>query len=204
MHRAVIALLADQRLGGRPRIPPPSGCAGAPAFNTLTLKQSSTLTLRPAPAVESLFNSCRMPQMGIDEEAYEDAAKQLKVDVAAIKAVANVETKGSAFDKEGRPTILYERHYFHRLTQGKFSKKNPDISNSASGGYGKFSAQYGKLEKAYKLAPDAALMSASWGRFQIMGANHVSAGYTTAQAVRDGTHGLGEQPPQGFREPSEQ
>ncbi|MDD4881534.1 MAG: N-acetylmuramidase domain-containing protein [Gallionellaceae bacterium] len=70
---------------------------------------------------------------------------------------------------------MYERHYFHRLTNGKYSKKHPDISNSLSGGYGKFSAQYGKLERAFNLDPEAALKSASWGRFQIMGNNHQAA-----------------------------
>lgn len=124
MHRTVIAgpheisAWADDLGFHRPQ-----AVQAPPPFDSLTLRQSASLSLRPAPFVESLFNSCRMPLTGIDEQAYEDAAKQLEVEMAVIKAVANVETKSSAFDKEGRPTILYERHYFHRLTQGRFSKK---------------------------------------------------------------------------------
>lgn len=128
-----------------------------------------------------LFNSCRNPTRGLTDEDYKTAAETLKVEVAAIKAVASVETKGASFDDDGRPRILYERHYFHRLTAGKYDKKNPDISNATSGGYGKFSAQYGKLERAYKLDAEAALKSASWGRFQIMGSNYAAAGYTSVR-----------------------
>ena len=55
------------------------------------------------------------------------------------------------------------------------------ISNSLAGGYGKFSAQYGKLERAYVLDAVAALESASWGRFQIMGSNYRDAGFVLVQ-----------------------
>ena len=82
----------------------------------------------------------------------------------------------------GRPRILFERHYFHRLTSGRYDKKHGRISARLSGGYGKFSVQYAKLEEAYGLAPDAALRSASWGRFQIMGNNHRAAGFATVDA----------------------
>lgn len=66
-----------------------------------------------------------------------------------------------------RSTSLGDRGYF---------------SNAKQGGYGKFSAQYAKLEEAYRLAPEAALRSASWGRFQIMGANFKAAGFTSVEA----------------------
>jgi hypothetical protein len=57
------------------------------------------------------------------------------------------------------------------------------ISQHKGGGYGKFSAQYNKLEEAWRLDPDAALRSASWGRFQIMGDNFKAAGFTSASAM---------------------
>jgi N-acetylmuramidase len=132
--------------------------------------------------VDALFTSCFGPKLGISEEYYAKAAATLKVEIEAIKAVAEVETKSGAFDTLGRPTILFERHYFHRFTAGKFAAANPDISKKSAGGYGKFSAQYPKLERAYKLDPEAALKSASWGKFQIMGANHASAGFSSVFA----------------------
>jgi len=68
------------------------------------------------------------------------------------------------------------------LTGGKYDQTHPDISNGAPGGYGKFSAQYPKLERAYALDRDAALRSASWGRFQIMGSNYRAAGFSSVAA----------------------
>lgn len=116
----------------------------------------------------------------LSEEQLVEAARALKCETAAVKAVVKTELGvRTAFDEQGRPTILYERHYFHRLTGGKYSKDHPDISNAVAGGYGKFSEQYPKLEKAMKLDKAAALKSASWGAFQIMGDNHVSAGFAT-------------------------
>ena len=129
-----------------------------------------------------LFNQCLNPARGLTEANYAEAAKSLGVEVAVIKAVAEVESPSGAFDAQGRPTILFERHYFHRLTGAAHDAGHPDISNSASGGHGKFSAQYPKLERAYRLDPDAALRSASWGRFQIMGDNYKAAGFTSAAA----------------------
>jgi hypothetical protein len=129
-----------------------------------------------------LFAQCRSPVTGLSDSDYSSAATSLGVEIAAIKAVADVETSGKAFDESGRPRILFERHYFHRLTSGKYSATHPDISNATAGGYGKFSAQYGKLEQAFKLDPDAALSSASWGRFQIMGDNFRAAGFTSVRA----------------------
>jgi hypothetical protein len=134
------------------------------------------------PDVSFLFRMCLNPAQGLDAKSYQAAATQLGTDVATIQAVAAVETSGKAFDELGRPRILFERHYFHRLTHGRFDKHHPDISNATPGGYGKFSAQYRKLEKAYGLDAEAALKSASWGRFQIMGANFAAAGYVSVQA----------------------
>jgi hypothetical protein len=128
-----------------------------------------------------LFPSGGRPAMGLNDDDYSRAAVSLGIEIAAIKAVAEVETSGKAFDDSGRPRILFERHYFHRLTSGKFSGAHPDISNVVSGGYGLFAAQYGKLERAFKLDPDAALRSASWGRFQIMGDNFRAAGFASVR-----------------------
>jgi hypothetical protein len=174
---------------------PASGSSGLLGFPTCIPTQSlrqapwtgplpfSPPPRKPAvePDVSFLFRMCLNPKQGLDKEAYESAAKLLDAEVAAIQAVAQVETSGNAFDEEGRPRILFERHYFHRLTHGRHDHLHPDISNALRGGYGKFSAQYGKLEKAYALDPRAALQSASWGRFQIMGKNFQAAGFSSVQ-----------------------
>lgn len=117
----------------------------------------------------------------LQESDFIEAAKQLNCEVGAIKAVAEVESRGSGFLPDGRPKILFERHYFHRLTNGVFSSNHPEISNPVSGGYGAESIQHTKLERAAKLNRAAALQSASWGKFQIMGANWKSLGYISLQ-----------------------
>ncbi|MED5696121.1 N-acetylmuramidase family protein [Enterobacter ludwigii] len=117
---------------------------------------------------------------------YEDAAKELGCEVAAIKAVAKTETGsyGSYFKFEDNddyvPAILFERHHFHKYTNEKYDQFE-DISNSVAGGYGATSVQYTKLVKAYALDKKAALKSASWGKFQILASNFVTAGYTSPE-----------------------
>ncbi len=115
---------------------------------------------------------------------FEAAATSLGCEVAAIRAVAQVETKRSAWDEEGRPTILFERHKFRKHTGGAYSRSHPDLSGP-QGAYGRFSAQYPKLRRAALLDEAAALKSASWGTFQILGENHGAAGFDTVEAFVD-------------------
>lgn len=90
-----------------------------------------------------------------------------------VRAVAKVESGGAAFDKQGRPKILFERHLFHRLTDGKFSVSV--FSNSDGGGYGEDSWE--KLTQAACKDADAAFAAASWGRFQVLGLHWKALGY---------------------------
>lgn len=123
-----------------------------------------------------------MSKSSISEEDFAVAAVNLGCEVAAIKAVAEVEAPKGPFLESGEPPILFERHVFHQRTGGKFSAQHPDISNPKRGGYGKESAQHGRLQRAAELDRQAALESASWGAFQIMGYNHVAAGHLTLQS----------------------
>ncbi|NJM50839.1 MAG: DUF3380 domain-containing protein [Sphingomonadales bacterium] len=110
------------------------------------------------------------------DRAIESAAQKLGCQVAAVRAVIDVESKGG-FQSDNRPKILFERHYFYRLTNGQYKNSHPDICNSSWGGYGRYSEQYGRLERAIGLNRNAALRSASWGAFQIMGDNHKVCGF---------------------------
>ena len=118
----------------------------------------------------------------LTEFDFQAAAWWLRCDVPTIKAVAEVETgKRGGFDAQGRPTILFERHWFHRLTGGAYDEAYPRISNRKWGGYGRYSEQHGKLELAASLNREAALKSCSWGAFQVMGFNFELAGHKTLQ-----------------------
>lgn len=111
------------------------------------------------------------------------AAARLRCELAAIKAVAEVESRGDGFFPSGRPKILFEAHIFSARTKAKHDAVFPDISspawNPALYAYGE--REYDRLEKAMILDRDAALKSASWGRFQVMGFNHEIAGYPSVQ-----------------------
>lgn len=115
------------------------------------------------------------------------AAERLGVDLAVIKAVSAVEARGSGFIKNtDMPCILFEGHWFHRLTRGIHDNHHPTLSyprwtkEHYRGGRG----EYDRLIEAIRICEDPApaLRSCSWGMFQIMGFNHEKAGYGS---VRD-------------------
>jgi hypothetical protein len=95
---------------------------------------------------------------------YELVASELQCEAKALKAVGIKETKDQSYYThlgDHVPKILFERHYFHKLTDGKFDD-DPDISNKYPfDKYGSYSKQYQRLLKAYSLAPREALMSSS-------------------------------------------
>lgn len=120
----------------------------------------------------------------LTEAAFNRAAVTLSVDVAAIKAVTEVESKGSGFMASGEPVILFERHVFYKLL--KLVRRDtdglpPDLVNSVPGGYGVYSIQHDKLKRAVEIDRDCALQSCSWGLFQIMGYHWKTLGYTSLQ-----------------------
>lgn len=118
---------------------------------------------------------------------FDRAAKRLRCEVAAVKAVAKVESGGrGGFLADKRPKILFESRWFHKLTGGAYDASHPDISTpnwvrNYSGGAG----EYERLARAIPLDRAAALKSASWGMFQILGVNSGVAGCKTVQDFVD-------------------
>lgn len=117
----------------------------------------------------------------ISENAFADAAEDLDCDVAAIKAVAEVESRGDGFLADSRPKILFERHKFRKFTGGQYNRSNPEISGPP-GNYRGGVREYDRLEEAMQLDREAALSSTSWGKFQIMGFNHRVCGFDDVEA----------------------
>jgi len=109
------------------------------------------------------------------------AAWMLECDPLMIAAVARVEAPFGGFLSDGQCRILFERHWFHRFTEGRFSRQHPGISNPDPGGYLGAGREHDRLGRAAKLDRIAAVQSASWGKFQIMGFNHRFAGFQTIQ-----------------------
>lgn len=105
-----------------------------------------------------------------------NVASLLGVYAAEIWTVLAVETSCCGYLEDRRPQILFERHIFHRLTNGRFD--DGDISDAAQGGYGPPGAnQYDRLAKAIGMNRSAALQSASWGIGQVMGESFRHAGF---------------------------
>lgn len=116
-------------------------------------------------------------------------AATIKTDEDSLRALAEVESAGSGFDAHDRPKMLFEPHIFYKLlgpgkARDKAVKAGVAYAKWKSTGYPKDS--YGRLKKAMAINATIALMSASWGAFQIMGFNHGAAGYVSPEEmVRD-------------------
>lgn len=120
----------------------------------------------------------------LTEQDFKDAADRLGCEVAAIKAVCKVEAPRGGFNPDDTPATLFEGHKFSGFTLGKFDASAPDISYPkwTTKFYGKtWEAEQDRLQRAIALNREAALKSASWGKFQIMGFNHELAGFKTLQ-----------------------
>jgi len=119
--------------------------------------------------------------MALEERDYVAAAFTLECEVAAIRAVCEVEAPNGGFATNGRCVTLFEGHQFHKYTKGRFSAKYPTLSYPVwtTKHYGRNStAEQLRLKQAMELDYAAALMSTSWGRFQIMGFNFALCGFT--------------------------
>lgn len=65
----------------------------------------------------------------------DNLVNDLDVDAAAVCSVITVETSGSDFLANRNPKILFERHWFHRLTDGQFDAQAFALSQPSAGGY---------------------------------------------------------------------
>ena len=130
----------------------------------------------------------------LTDKDFEDMARQLGVEEAALRAVVEVEcsSKGG-FLADGRPRILFEGHIFHKrlLARGinpeEYAPSNPDIIYPSwtrahyKGGKG----EWERFERAAAISPEAAVESASWGLFQIMGFHWKTCGCTSPTNFRE-------------------
>lgn len=121
------------------------------------------------------------------------AAALIGVDPCAVKAVVEVESGGSGLLPDGRPKILFEGHVFWKELKKRGIDPAPLAPEYPNAIYPKWdktqykggSAEYERLNTAALVNKDAALCSASWGLFQIMGFNHLACGFDTVQAFVD-------------------
>lgn len=122
---------------------------------------------------------------------YVRAAARLGCEPEAIQAVAEVESSGAGFNPDDSPKTLFEGHVFHRLTGGRFDASHPTLSfpKWTREWYGRsWQDEQQRLAIAFMLDYPAAAMSASWGKFQIMGFNHGACGFARIEDFVEAMH----------------
>jgi hypothetical protein len=144
---------------------------------------------------------------GFSEQQYQTMATQLKVEVAAVKAIVMQECSGTPFEENGLPKIRYERHRFFALLKLNHERREaeatlashkqgvkrkavpfknpypqfPDLCFPQAGGYGAEGLhQYEKLTRAANLDFDLAIQACSWGGFQILANEYAACGCATS------------------------
>ncbi|MFK4136024.1 N-acetylmuramidase domain-containing protein [Pseudomonas luteola] len=116
------------------------------------------------------------------------AAGQLEVSLASVYAVNEVESQGQGFLPNGKAKILFERHVFRERLEAaghdvaRLEAQYPNLINATAGGYAGGTAEWQRLALARQINETAALESASWGAFQIMGYHWQRLGYESVKA----------------------
>jgi hypothetical protein len=200
----------------QPAVPKPP--PGTPSKNNPAAKAHPTKGPKGEPVLkigvdipQDLLNFFAQYEGGaISEADWETAAESIECEPAVLKAISVVESGGrSSFwrlnkgDGAHIPAVLFERHFFSRLTGRRFDQSHPDISwpvgyrkkdrqgkadKKMSDGkvdaddvYDDFASAYLRLIQAYRLDPNAALRACSWGKFQILGDNYSLCGSISAE-----------------------
>lgn len=135
---------------------------------------------------------CKIPsgyvQPALSKSDYQDLSDEFDLEIALVKAVMEVESAGSGFllkePSPARPKILFEAHWFYKLTPKPVSRSRPDLSSREwnrdlyKGGSDEWNK---RLLDAMEFDEVQALKSASFGLGQVMGFNYTAAGCTSIQ-----------------------
>ena len=130
----------------------------------------------------------------LTERDFEQMAADLGVEKATLKAVVEVECSSrGGFLRDGRPRILFEGHIFWQrlrkrgIDPAPLAAQHPDIvypkwvRTHYKGGAG----EWERFDRAEQICAAAAIESASWGLFQIMGFHWATCGCASAAEFRE-------------------
>lgn len=131
----------------------------------------------------------------LSDEDFREVADQLGVEVAAIKAVVDIEAGRAheGFYKPGKPIINFDLSMYrkfapkHGVSLSAAKKKAPVIfARPNTKKYGSYqAAQYARLDAARAIDDASALESAFWGMFQIGGFNWKLCGCSSVEEFVD-------------------
>ncbi len=127
----------------------------------------------------------------LTEDDFREVAQELGVEVAAIKAVVDIEAGRAhqGFYQPGKPIINFDLSMYnkfapkHGVSLAAARKKAPVIfARPNTARYGSYqAAQYARLDAARAIDEPSALESAFWGMFQIGGFNWKLCGCSSVE-----------------------
>lgn len=121
----------------------------------------------------------------LNDDDFRWAANAMGLETAMVKAVIEVETgRRGGFVAPAKPVILFEGHVFwqrlklYGVNPPDYMRGNEDILHPewTRRNYVGGLKEYERLARAERIHREAALESASWGLFQIMGFNYGKCG----------------------------
>jgi hypothetical protein len=154
-------------------------------LHTITGETANNPATVAAEAVEQVADSLSR-YMTLTDDDYREVAQELGVEVAAIKAVVDIEAGRThqGFGEPGKPLINFDLSLFRRSAQkhgvnlAKYRQSHAVVFASPNARrYGTHqNAQHARLEAARRICNDAAIESTFWGMFQIGGFNWPKCG----------------------------
>ena len=122
----------------------------------------------------------------LTEKDFQEVARQLGVEVAAIKAVVDIEAGQShqGFASPGKPLINFDLTMFRRFATrrgvnlSRYSKSHAVVFSASKGSQ---TRAHRRLDAAMSINPHAAIEGTFWGMFQIGGFNWKKCGASSLE-----------------------
>ena len=133
----------------------------------------------------------------LSDRDFDYLASQYDLEPAMVKALCEVESCGNGFTDDGWPMVLFEAHWFSKLTERRWDTSCPNISttkwNRQLYSRGKTAdirckGEWARMREAMVLDRDAALQSASWGIAQVLGVNWQMCGFNAINDFLEAAH----------------
>lgn len=149
-----------------------------------THKTSADSLSRTLAECEKLFSDTIIT---LTEKDFQEVARRLGVEVAAIKAVVDIEAGQShkGFAAPGKPLINFDLTMFRRFATrrgvnlSRYSKSHAVVFSASRGSQ---TRAHNRLDAAMSINPHAAIEGTFWGMFQIGGFNWKKCG---AESLED-------------------
>lgn len=160
----------------------------APKSKHIVVEENITVT--PEGDTVTLTVSPEERSGRLTEEDFREVAEELGVEVAAIKAVVDIEAGKShqGFWTDGKPIINFDLTVFRNMARrngvalGKYAKSHPVVfARPNTARYGsQQAAQQARLDAARNIHNLSAIQGTFWGMFQIGGFNWKKCGAESA------------------------